>query len=62
MNHMLFPNKKLLLKIENLEKELAEFHRIQHDLKEEMNYFCLEVMNYGFEVLFNRLLMMQTMR
>ena len=39
---MLFPNKKLLLKIENLEKELAEFHRIQHDLKEEMNYFCLD--------------------
>lgn len=38
---MLFQNKKLSLKIETLEKELAEFYRIQDDLKEEMLYFSL---------------------
>jgi len=38
---MLFQNKKLSLEVEKLKSELAEFYRIQADLKEEMNYFSL---------------------
>jgi methyl-accepting chemotaxis protein len=40
---MSFFNKNLSLKVKNLENELAEFKRIQEDLKEEMNYFSLDM-------------------
>ncbi|WP_448246807.1 methyl-accepting chemotaxis protein [Thalassotalea agariperforans] len=47
---MLFGKNKLLNKIETLEKELAIFHDIQKDLKDEMAYYALDINNNIIEV------------
>ena len=39
---MLFKRNSVQSRIDELEKELAEFHSIQADLKEEMLYFCID--------------------
>ena len=47
---MLFGKSKLQTKIETLEKELAIFHDIQKDLKDEMAYYALDINNNIIEV------------